>query len=197
MTIAGVVLAAGAGSRFEGPEHKLLAELRGKPVVVWVLEAAIEAGFNQLYVVTGAIDLQTELMGTEEGEGADSWLQPVTWLNSADWESGQSQSLQVAVHQAEADGHDAVVIGLGDQPMVPASAWRSVGASRGAITVAEFEGERRPPVKLEKQVWSLLPNTGDFGARELMRSNPELVGAVPCSGKAADIDTQRDLKRWS
>ncbi len=192
MSIAGVVLAAGAGSRFEGPNHKLLADFRGQPVVVHVIKAALEAGFNQLYVVTGAVELEVELaewLDTEPGQ--------IIWVESPDWERGQAHSLQAALTAIKADGHEAFVVGLGDQPMVPSSAWRSVGASRGAITVAEFGGQRRPPVKLEQQVWELLPMEGDLGARELIRSHPELVSAVPCGGNAADIDTKRDLKRWS
>ena len=200
MTIAGVVLAAGAGSRFEGANHKLLADFRGQPVVVHAIAAALGAGFNQLYVVTGAVELEQELQqwfdadsGSEPGDGAG----PITWIESPDWERGQAHSLQAALAAIRADGHASFVVGLGDQPMVPTSAWRSVGASRGPITVAEFGGQRRPPVKLEREVWGLLPEEGDLGARELIRSHPELVSAVPCGGNAADIDTKRDLKRWS
>ncbi len=206
MTIAGVVLAAGAGSRFEGPNHKLLADFRGQPVVVHAIKAALGAGFNQLYVVTGAVELEQELQrwfdpepdsecdaGFESGDDAG----PITWVESPDWELGQAHSLQSALAAIRADGHVSFVVGLGDQPMVPTSAWRSVGASRGPITVAEFGGQRRPPVKLEQEVWGLLPREGDLGARELIRSHPEMVSAVPCAGNAADIDTERDLKRWS
>ncbi len=195
MTIAGVILAAGAGSRFEGTEHKLLADFRGRPMVAWTIQAALDAGFNQLYVVTGAVDLERSLAKDPNlGLGPSAGI---TWLDSPDWQLGQSHSLRVAVLRARADGHRALVVGLGDQPLVPSSAWRSVGAARGPITIAEFEGERRPPVKLEDSVWDLLPREGDLGAREVIRLHPELVSAVPCGGNPADIDTKRDLRRWS
>ena len=53
MTIAAVLLAAGAGSRFVGPSHKLMALMRGRPVVLWALEAAVDAGFDEVVLVTG------------------------------------------------------------------------------------------------------------------------------------------------
>ncbi len=192
MTIAGLVLGAGAGSRFQGPEHKLLASFRGHPLASWAIRSAHEAGFNQLYVVSGAVDLQAALAQ----ELADIW-EAITWVESPSWAEGQSKSLAAGVGRVSDDGHQAVVVGLADQPMVPASAWRSVGAARGPITIADFEGQRRPPVKLERSVWPLLPEEGDFGARELIRAHPGLVSPVPCVGKAADIDTKRDLEEWN
>jgi CTP:molybdopterin cytidylyltransferase MocA len=185
MTVAAVVLAAGAGTRFAGDGHKLRAELRGRPVLSWVLDAVIEAGFDQVYVVTGAEPVD-DLVGPD-----------LTVVPNPRWADGQATSLAAAVAAVQRDGHDAFVVGLGDQPFVPASAWRSVGAAAGAIVTATFDGERRPPVKLARSVWPLLPTTGDAGARPLMKRRPELVSEIPCTGSPVDIDTVEDLQRWS
>ena len=103
MTAAAVVLAAGGGSRFLGDTHKLLAPLRGRPVVVWAVEAALGAGLDETIVVTGAADLDGVLAPL-----------PVTVLHNAAWERGIATSLAVAVDHAAAAGHGAVVVGLGD-----------------------------------------------------------------------------------
>lgn len=190
MTIAAVLLAAGAGSRFKGSEsegsgHKLLADLRGRPVFAWSLDAVIGAMFNEVIVVTGAVDL-------------DDHLPPgVTVVRAERWAEGQALTIQAGVAAADAAGHHAIVVGLADQPFVPSSAWRAVGASRGPIVTATFDGAARPPVKLDRSVWELLPTEGDSGARELLRARPDLVSEVPCSGTAADIDTTEDLARWN
>lgn len=195
MTIAGVVLAAGGGSRFldgggdEVAAHKLTAPFRGKPLIAWSLLAADEAGFNELYVITGAADLEDVVSRTVDGRA--------TVIRNPRWADGQATSLAVAIEAATAAGHRAMVVGLADQPLVPASAWRSVGASAGAIVTATFDGERRPPVKFERSVWADLPDTGDEGARSLFRLRPELVSELPCSGNPVDIDTLEDLQQWS
>jgi molybdenum cofactor cytidylyltransferase len=175
MSTAAVVLAAGGGSRFEGDEHKLLTPFRGKPLWQWAVEAARSAGL-EVIVVGGAVAL----------DGA---------VPNERWRDGMATSLHVGIAAADAAGHDAVVVGLADQPLVPASAWRAVAAADEApIAVATYDGRRRNPVRLAREVWGLLPTAGDEGARALMRERPDLVVEVACAGEPADVDTLEDLR---
>jgi molybdenum cofactor cytidylyltransferase len=185
---AAVVLAAGGGSRFSGTEHKLLAAFRGRPVVAWAVDSAVAAGLDHTVVVTGAAPLDQVL---PEG---------VTIVPNPDWASGQATSLAVAIDWAETRGMGAVVVGLGDQPLVPPNAWQRVAAAVDGsqpIVVATYGGRRGNPVGLDGSVWPQLTRLGDEGARVLMRERPDLVTEVPCDGEAVDIDTQEDLLRWS
>jgi molybdenum cofactor cytidylyltransferase len=205
-----VILAAGGGSRFaagasarpEGgpalrfgtdgatsggdlPGAKLRAHWRGRPLLTWAVEHALAAGLDETWVVAGAADL-AGLLPPE-----------VRVLPNPDWVQGQATSLAVAVDAARERGAEAVVIGLGDQPDVPASAWRAVAAATFPISVATYGGRRRNPVRLARGVWELLPRSGDAGARVVMTQRPELVGEVPCQGNPGDIDTVEDLQGWN
>jgi len=180
-----VLLAAGSGTRFAGPGHKLLTTWRGRPLVTWALEAAFDAGLERTVVVTGAADLAAVV-----GPGVEVIANPA-------WAEGQATSLGVAIDWARREGMGAVVVGLGDQPMIPASAWRAVADADADVAVATYGGRRRNPVRLARSVWGLLERSGDEGARALMRHRPELVGEVACDGEPADIDTLEDLERWN
>jgi len=78
VTTAAIVLAAGGGSRFAGDAHKLLADFRGRPLVAWAVEHAIEAGLDQTIVVTGAVDLEDVLPAgvtvVPNPRWAESWV---------------------------------------------------------------------------------------------------------------------------
>lgn len=176
LTLA-VILAAGEGSRFNGPDHKLASKLNKKPLVWWAASHAAAAGFAEVLVIEGSLEV--------------SGLVPdnVSIVRNHDWADGQSRSLHVAVHYAELTGYDTLVIGLADQPFVPPEAWRLVAASTSPIAVAKFDRQATPPVRLHSDVWGLLPLDGDEGARQLLRSRPELVTEVPCPGSAVDVDT--------
>jgi CTP:molybdopterin cytidylyltransferase MocA len=182
------VLAAGGGTRFAGgpgAAHKLLADWRGRPLVTWAVTHAVESGLTPVWVVTGAVDL--------DGVLPDD----VVLLANPDWAQGQATSLHVAVGAARAAGLAALVVGLGDQPLVRPEAWSAVARNDAPIAVATYDGRRRNPVRLAAEVWDLLPSTGDQGARVLIEQRPDLVQEVPCQGDPADIDTREDLLRWN
>ena len=192
MSVAAVILAAGAGTRFNrgdpgaSPGAKLLAKARGRPLIEWAVGPALEAQLDELVVVSGASDLSRVV--PEEA----------TLLRNDDWELGQATSLRVALDWCARQGHLSAVIGLGDLPGLTADAWRGVAAARGGpIVFATYYGRRGHPVRLDAEIWSLLPISGDEGARALANRRPELVTELACEGKTDDIDTQEDLRRWN
>lgn len=189
VTVLGAVLAAGAGERWRasgGDGAKQLAMVDGVALVQRSVEVALEAALEEVVVISGAVDLGSLGLGA-------------TVLQNPDWAEGIAASVQVALRHAGAQGHDALVVGLADQPGVTAAAWRAVAGApdEPPIAVATYDGLRGNPVRLARSVWPLLPTTGDEGARGLVRRRPELVQAVPCDGRADDIDTVEDLDRWS
>lgn len=180
------LLAAGGGTRFVGPTHKLLAELDGQPVWARALDNVLAAGYDHVVVVTGAVPLDVP-------EG-------VTVRHNPAWAQGQASSLQAAIHAAAALGADMVTIGLADQPFVTSEAWRSVADADSdcPIVIAVYDGIPGPnPVRLRSDVWPLLPTDGDIGARELLRDHPDWVCKIDCVGSPSDIDTLEDLARWN
>ena len=179
------LLAAGSGSRFAGPQHKLLADLDGRPVWSWALEHVLEAGFDEVVVISGAVSLDLPAS--------------VQQRHNPDWAQGQAGSLQAAISAARELGAEALTVGLADQPFVTPDAWRAVAtADPGCrLVIAVYDGIPGPnPVRIRADMWPLLPTSGDSGARDLLRDHPDWLCRVDSVGSAADIDTLEDLARW-
>ena len=187
---AAIILAAGKGERYSGQTHKLLADFRGKPVLQWVIDNVIEADFTDIYLVSGAINLFEESTLNLSSE-------KITVVQNHNFEQGQVTSLRSAIAVASHDGYSSITVGLGDMPLVPSSAWKAVTEAEGQLVTATFTGSRRPPVKIQNELWSLIPISGDEGARSLLRLRPDLLNEVVCEGSPVDIDTRSDLERWS
>ncbi len=185
-TVAGVLLAAGEGSRFGRP--KALVELNGQTLAERGVQMLRAGGADPILVVTGAVPV--ELPGTH------------TVYNS-EWRTGMGSSLRAALRALDpADDAGAVVVALADQPLVGAEAVaRLIAAYRhgASVAVAAYDGQPRNPVLLARAHWPKVfaTATGDAGARSFLRSHAELVTLVECgdTGRPDDIDTPADLAR--
>jgi CTP:molybdopterin cytidylyltransferase MocA len=198
-TVAGVLLAAGEGSRFGQP--KALVELNGQTLAERGVGLLRAGGADPILVVTGAVPL--ELDGT-------------LTVDNPQWRTGMGSSLRAALQAlagaepgpgagAGADRDvGAVVVALADQPLVGAEAVaRLIAAYRdgAGVAVAAYEGQPRNPVLLAREHWPevIATATGDQGARTFLRAHPGLVTLVECgdTGRPDDIDTPADLARIS
>jgi CTP:molybdopterin cytidylyltransferase MocA len=179
-----VLLAAGGGSRFGGSHHKLLTSVAGKTVYEWALQSALAANIGPVAVVWGSVELPRHKAP-----------EAVTYLHNEEWATGMASSVQRALQWANERGLQSVVIGLGDQPCIPPSAWTAVAHSTSPLAVATYAGVRANPVKLHAEFFALVPKNGDEGARSLLRSHPELVAEGPCTGSGIDVDHVEDIER--
>lgn len=195
-THVAVLLAAGAGTRFTGPIHKLSSRLPATATepAASVAERAIS------HALAAAIGPVVVITGSEVAVVPAPYTAQVIVRHNPRWAEGQSTSLRLGLDVAAELGAGRAVIGLADQPFIDPGAWRAVAASTHPIAVATYDGERGNPVGLDASVWPLLDQEAhrhpDAGARTLMQVRPDLVGAVPCSGSPDDIDTEEDLRRW-
>jgi len=153
--------------------------------VAWAIDAALASGLP-VYVVHGAADL-TEV-ARERGAIA---------VPNPRHAEGLATSLHIGLDAVGLDGFGVAIVGLGDQPGILARTWSALAAARSPIAVATYDGERGNPVRLEAQVWPLLPVGGDEGARSLLLERPDLVTEVPSLGSPADVDTPSDLEGWT
>jgi nicotine blue oxidoreductase len=189
VTVAGLVLAAGAGRRMGQP--KALVSFQGELLVERAVRTAVAAGCDPVLVVLGS-------HAAEVVAGAD--LGAARTVVAANWSDGMGASLHAGLEAATDRGCEAVAVILVDQPLVSAEALRRLAdAWRGGAlaAVATYDGRPRNPVVLDKRIWTEVAAAavGDIGARGWLRSHPDQVVGVGCdgSGDPIDIDTPNDL----
>ena len=190
--VAGVLLAAGQGSRFGRP--KALVELDGRTLAERGVTMLRAGGADPILVVTGAV--QVDLSPDHQART----------VYNGEWRTGMGSSLRAALGaltELEAGQEvGAAVVALADQPLVGAEAvGRLIAAYRSGagVAVAAYGGKPRNPVLLAREYWPevIAAATGDQGARAFLHARPELVTLVECgdTGRPDDIDTPADLER--
>jgi molybdenum cofactor cytidylyltransferase len=182
--ICGLILAAGAGTRFGG-KPKQLAELDGRPLLDHAIAAQCSVvELERIAVVLGA-HAEKILARVEFGRA-----QPVICEH---WADGQAASLRRGIEHLTDGAHvNKVIVTLGDQPrMTPKLIARFLGEPPG--TRATYDGRPGHPVVLGPvQMRAIAHLHGDRGARELLRGG----GTIECGrlSSARDVDTPEDLE---
>jgi CTP:molybdopterin cytidylyltransferase MocA len=183
-TVAGILLAAGEGSRLGRP--KALVEIGGEPLARRGVALLRDGGAAPIVVVTGAVAVD---------------LPGVLAVHNPGWRSGMGSSLAAGLATVP-DTCVAAVIALVDQPLVGPEAVRRLIAAHAAgasVAVAAYQGAARNPVLLGREHWPEVVElaVGDAGARPFLRAHPDLVTLVECgdTGRPDDVDTPADLDR--
>lgn len=188
MIAAGLVLAAGAGTRF-GQTPKQLARLGDRPLLQWAVDAQTRVDPGLLAPVLVVLGAHAERVR----EGIVPGRARVVVCD--DWRRGQSASLK---HGLRALGDvERVVVTLGDAPLVSSEliARFAREADSGRPLRAVYGGRPGHPVALGRaQVRTLLAAAGerDEGARALLRDARTIEASHLCSGR--DVDTPEDLE---
>jgi len=198
MKVAGLVLAAGGGSRLGRPKAEVV--VGGRRLVDRAIESCVRAGMNPVVVVLGAVWL-TPMPLADSPDNPDKDVPEVWLVENSDWATGMASSLRAGLAALEYDaGIGAVVVTLVDTLSVGEGHLRRVASalSNGATAaVATYEGKARTPVGLAREVWADVAATvaGDEGARGWLRAHPQQVTDVECAdlGRWTDIDTPAHL----
>jgi CTP:molybdopterin cytidylyltransferase MocA len=182
--ICGLILAAGAGTRF-GNKPKQLAKLDGRPLLDHAIAAQCAvAELERIAVVLGAYG--EEILSRIDFKRAE----PVICER---WADGQAASLRCGIEYLTDGAHvNKVIVTLGDQPRIrPELIARFLEEPPG--TRATYDGRPGHPVVLGPvQMRAIARLHGDRGARELLRGG----ATIECGrlGAARDVDTPEDLE---
>jgi CTP:molybdopterin cytidylyltransferase MocA len=175
---AGIVLAAGAGTRFGEPKAPVIID--GERLVDRAVRNLRSAGCDPVFVVLGAW----------EGQVPDALV-----IVNHGWEEGMGSSLRIGLKWARATSEhddDDAIITLVDLPGLTPAAVTRILETPGEIVAATFNGERGHPVRIAKKYWQDLIDTvkGDEGAREFMQRNKVVLVEVGDVADGSDIDVR-------
>jgi molybdenum cofactor cytidylyltransferase len=189
--VAGVLLAAGRGSRF-GEDSKLMAQVRGRTLAEWAADALIRAGLSPLIAVIQPDDEPLAII--LETEGFDL-------VENPRFAEGMGTSIAAGAAHASRLDVDAAVIALADMPFVRPETIEllatALAPEQGRTVGIASDGSRRgcPTLFARAHFAELAALAGDDGARAVVDKHPAAVVEVKCPpGELDDVDTLEALE---
>jgi molybdenum cofactor cytidylyltransferase len=186
MKIAGLVLAAGAASRFGSP--KQLADIDGKPMLQHCIDQANKVLPDMIYTVLGNQhrNIAANITGTQ-------------LILNPDWQEGIGKSIATGVTYLRAD-YDAILVLLADQPRVKSLHLQKL--------ISLFDGHRPvcsyyqqsvgvPAIFPKVNFDTLSKLSGDKGAKALLLGMADDMLSLPLPEASFDIDRPEDLASWN
>lgn len=189
--ISAIILAAGRAQRMG--EQKLLLPLRGKPVLQWVLEAALAAKVDEVICVVRDLESVRRHISIVDPR--------LFWLVNYAADRGQSASVTAGLWAIDPKSDGALFL-VGDQPMIRKNLIDALierFENTAAWIVAPcFQGQTRNPVLFRRVLFpELIHITGDRGGRGLIEKYREKTALVEWEDELVfmDLDVREDYER--
>lgn len=183
-----IVLAAGRGSRYLGPRHKLAEELGERSVLARTVSHALASGLPVLVVTTASLaDEAARLVARRD-------VLTLPHAQGAGGPGGMGDSIAAGVAARSSAGGWLIL--PGDMPLVRPETLRQVAAGLGhhAVAYAQHRGRRGHPVAFAAELFSdLVRLQGEDGARRVLARYPAHGVEVDDPGVLIDLDTEADL----
>ena len=180
-----VVPAAGRGSRFGGPQHKLEQPLAGGTVLGATLRHAIQSQLPVIVVTTAAL---APLVGLQVA------ARDIVVLSAG--EAARGMGYTIAAGVAERSGAPGWLVLPGDMPLVRPGTLLAVATAleQHPVVFAQYKGRRGHPVGFAAELYSeLILLDNDDGARRVVARYPAHGLEVDDPGVLMDVDTPADL----
>lgn len=175
MQVTGLLLAAGAGTRYGSPKALVPGWLAGS------VEVLRDGGCADVRVVLGA----------QADDAAAAVPDGVAITVADDWSDGMGASLRAGLVALQATTADAALVHLVDLPDVGADVVALVLHTTSDLARASYDGKPGHPVLLGRRHWAavIAEAHGDRGARGYLADNDVVL--VECG----DLATGRDQDR--
>jgi molybdenum cofactor cytidylyltransferase len=201
--IAGILLAAGASTRYGQP--KQLLDWRGTPFVRVVAQTALSAGLDPVLVVTGAYaeEVETALQGL-----------PVQIVRNGAWQEGQASSIRASINALTPSvpaGHlphfqrkwgrtGGGIFLLADQPQVTVPVLQALveyhRLDLPPVLAPMVQDARANPVLFDRVAFpDLLSLQGDVGGRGIFYKYPPAYLPWHDDRLLLDVDTPEQYRR--
>ncbi len=186
-----IILAAGMSTRFPG--NKLLYSIKGKPLITYTIESALNSRADEVIVVLGhrASEIAKVISNYD-----------VVLILNPEYEKGMSYSVKRGV-RAVHKWASAVIIHPADVAFVPSVVFNQVieeyEKSKSPIVVAAYKGERGHPILFSRELFKEILNISEetLGLKAVTRKYRDETLVVETGYKevVVDIDTIDDLKK--
>jgi CTP:molybdopterin cytidylyltransferase MocA len=179
VTTAGLILAAGAGTRYGQPKAPVVID--GERLIDRAVRTLRGGGCDPIVAVLGA------------------WVGPVQGARvvvNRSWAEGMGSSLRAGLEALEDTDASHALVSLVDLPGLTPTAVLRVAATNASLAVATYDGVRGHPVLLGREHWAGVIGavSGDAGARSYLVGRDDLL-LVEVGDVAAgyDLDVPADV----
>ena len=192
VNIGALIVAAGKSTRMGKP--KLLLPFKGAPIITHPVALAIQNELQPIVCITGQYDEQVK-------QALASFHENITINYNPHYESGMASSLKEGIHALQGKV-DAVIIFLGDQPLVPDFVVKTI--------IQKYKENKKKGVKIVRPIYNqqighpILFDSGLFHEFEALHGDEGGKGIIqqykdylklihfPNSDWGIDIDTPEE-----